>query len=81
VEVLSGLDPARFMRGHLDPHGVARVHELAKDQDVYVVDRARQLDAFMQAGRISFGAPGGPPDALMALHFSAASAGLAPQHN
>jgi hypothetical protein len=67
VEVLSELPSERFARTRLDERGAARVTEWSRSRDVYIVDRARNLGAFLHAGPVSYGAVDGPPDALMAI--------------
>jgi hypothetical protein len=64
VEVLSGLDRARFVRTHLDAGTVARVEEWSRSRDVYIVNRARHLRVFLHTGVASYGTLDGNPDAL-----------------
>jgi hypothetical protein len=73
VEVLSGLHPARFVRAHLDDRTASRIIEWSRTRDVYIVDRARNLGALLQAGPASYGAVDGPPDAFVAIHVRAAT--------
>jgi hypothetical protein len=73
VEVLSGLPRGRFVRAQLDEQIVSRVVEWSRTRDVYVVNRARNLGAFLQAGPVSYGAVDGPPDAFVAIHVRAAT--------
>jgi len=68
VEVLSGLDRSRFVRAHLDERAAALVAESTRSRDVYVVNRARRLGAFLHAGPASYGAIDGPLDAFVAIH-------------
>jgi hypothetical protein len=70
VEVLSGLPPARFARGHLEAAQLPAYFELARSRDVYIVKRARSLGAFARIGAASFGAVDGPPDAFVALRVA-----------
>lgn len=85
VVVLSGLAPERFVRAPLDAGFEARLGELSRSSDVYVVHRARNLRAlaspdslsrglptrgWLSHGALSYGALDGAPDALVVLRFA-----------
>ncbi|HTV21019.1 MAG TPA: hypothetical protein VMG12_20175 [Polyangiaceae bacterium] len=67
VEVLSGLDRSRFLRTHLDERLAPLVAEQTRSRDVFIVNRARRLGAFLHAGPARYGALDGPPDAFVAI--------------
>jgi hypothetical protein len=73
VEVLSELPSERFARSRLDERSAARLTEWSRSRDVYVVDRAENLGAFLHAGPVSYGAADGPPDAWLAIVVRAAA--------
>jgi hypothetical protein len=73
LEVLSGLDPARFVRARLDEQTAMSVAEWSRSRDVYIVDRLRDLGAFLHAGPARYGALDGPPDAFVAIQVRAAT--------
>jgi hypothetical protein len=74
VEVLSGLDPARFVRAHLDEQTAVRLTEWSRSRDVYIVNRGHNLGAFLHFGPIRYGAVDGPPDAFVAVQVLATPA-------
>jgi hypothetical protein len=71
VEVLSGLDRSRFIRAHLDAHTAALLPEWARSRDVFIVNRAGRLGAFLHAGPARYGDVGGPRDAFVAIQVPA----------
>lgn len=73
VEVLSELDPTRFVHAPLDAHTADRVREWSRSRDVFIVGRARRLGAFSHVGAASYGALDGPADAFVAIHVPAGS--------
>jgi len=71
VEVLSELEPARFVRTRPDARFETRLRELAASGDVYIVSRVRQLHGYVPAGRVSYGELDGPPEAFVAIRVAA----------
>jgi hypothetical protein len=70
VEVLSGLDSVRFVRARVGESSRARLAELSRSRDVFVVSRASRIAALDARGSLAFGAVNGPPDAFVILHLS-----------
>jgi hypothetical protein len=71
VEVLSGLDRSRFIRAHLDAQTASVVAEWTRSRDVFIVNRAGRLGAFLHAGPARYGDVDGPRDAFVAIHLPA----------
>jgi hypothetical protein len=71
VEVLSGLARSRFVRAHPDAHTASLVREWTRSRDVFIVNRAGRLGAFLRAGPAIFGDVDGPLDAFVAIHLPA----------
>jgi hypothetical protein len=71
VEVLSGLDRSRFIRARLDAQTLSRVAEWSRSRDVFVVNRAGRLGAFLHAGPARYGDVDGPLDAFVVIHLPA----------
>lgn len=71
VEVLSGLDRSRFIRAHLDAQAASLVAEWTRSRDVFIVNRAGRLGAFLHAGPARYGDVDGPRDAFVAIHLPA----------
>jgi hypothetical protein len=74
VEVLSGLDRSRFVRAHLGAQTASLVAEWTRSRDVFIVNRAGRLGAFLHAGPARFGDVDGPADAFVAIHLPAGAA-------
>lgn len=71
VEVLSGLESARFVRLRVDESSRAEVAELSQERDVFVVGRASKMTALEGWGSLAFGAPNAPREAFVAFHVPA----------
>jgi hypothetical protein len=68
VEVLSGLPSSRFLRAHVGASFIPALRQLSATQDVIVLSRAERMHEILQLGRLGYGAPDGPAEALLAVH-------------
>jgi hypothetical protein len=82
VEVLSELPSSRFLRAHVSTSFIPALLQLSSTQDVIVLSRAERMHEILHLGRLGYGAPDGPAEALLAVHLPlhTSTARARPQH-